>query len=928
MKSSFSKRRNAWVCLLVAGLMLSSLFNGFIPAHAENAMLPVRSSILDDPDTSDLILNGFNFGFETVSNTEGLPDGWGRWGAPSYQIVLDSEVKHSGKYALRIESVTKDYAPNEFGCPRFSIPVDFTGKTVTVKAFMKLEGVERPIGLLLRVDGESGSLAFDNMQQRRIVGTHDWKEYSVTVDLPANAKMIHIGALHSGPGKLWVDDFQVIIGRKYDYNLGFEKVSKPEGLPDGWLNWGNDLYTIQIDSEVKHSGNFALRLEPKGEPDMQSIGCPARPIPAIFAGDSITLKAFMRTEGVERPIGLMLRIDGSNGVLQFDNMMQKGITGTDKWEEYSVTLPLPDEAKAIFIGAIFLGKGKLWVDDFQVLVDGVDISIAKPKPPKIFKAETDTEFDKGSTITIKQVTPQTVANLELLGKIWGFLKYYHPAVATGDYNWDAELFRILPSIIHAPNTGERNKLFVEWIDRLGKLAPNTQTTVVEAKLLPDLAWMDNSELGQALTQKLKEVKNAKREAQHYYIGLHPGVQNPDFKNEKPYPQMNYTDDSGMRLLALFRYWNMITYFFPYKHLTGKNWDTVLGEFIPKFLNGTTELDYKQSLLQLIAQVSDTHANIYSDRALDAWKGVNMAPYEVSFIEGKAVITGILNNEKVQPTELKKGDVITYINGKTVEQFVEERKPYSPASNPPVQLRNIARELLRTPNEAIALQIIREGKPQAIETACFPYVSLMSRNATPKPSHKMLSPDIGYIWPETLKNDSIAIIMEKFKDTKGLVIDFRCYPRADFTVFTLGGWLTPQPTDFVNFTRGSIEQPGTFVFTGALKVGNNNEQYYKGKVVIIVNETTQSSAEYHTMAFQTAPKAMVIGSTTAAADGNVSSILLPGNVSTMITGIGVYYPDGRETQRVGIALDKEVKPTIRGIIEGRDELLEKARELIN
>ena len=55
--------------------------------------------------------------------------------------------------------------------------------------------------------------------------------------------------------------------------------------------------------------------------------------------------------------------------------------------------------------------------------------------------------------------------------------------------------------------------------------------------------------------------------------------------------------------------------------------------------------------------------------------------------------------------------------------------------------------------------------------------------------------------------------------------------------------------------------------------------------------------------------------------------LTDNVPTMITGIGVYYPDGREIQRVGIAIDVEVKPTIQGIIDGKDELLEKALEII-
>ena len=82
-----------------------------------------------------------------------------------------------------------------------------------------------------------------------------------------------------------------------------------------------------------------------------------------------------------------------------------------------------------------------------------------------------------------------------------------------------------------------------------------------------------------------------------------------------------------------------------------------------------------------------------------------------------------------------------------------------------------------------------------------------------------------------------------------------------------------------------------------------------------------------MALRVAPKATVIGSTTAGADGNVSRIVLPGNVTTMISGIGVYYPDGTETQRIGIVPDIEVHPSIAGIRAGQDELLQKAISII-
>ncbi len=194
------------------------------------------------------------------------------------------------------------------------------------------------------------------------------------------------------------------------------------------------------------------------------------------------------------------------------------------------------------------------------------------------------------------------------------------------------------------------------------------------------------------------------------------------------------------------------------------------------------------------------------------------------------------------------------------------------------------------------------------------------------AYRSLGADIGYLYPGSLKEGEIARIIPEIAKTRGLVVDLRTYP-SDFIVFSLGEFLLPAPTDFVKFTGGSLSEPGLFTFTGTLKVGKENSDHYKGKVVILINELTQSQAEYTTMALRTTPGAVVIGSTTAGADGNVSQFTLPGGISTMISGIGIYYPDGRETQRVGIVPDIVKTPTIRGIKEGRDELLEKALEVI-
>ena len=640
-----------------------------------------------------------------------------------------------------------------------------------------------------------------------------------------------------------------------DYNLGFEIVSNPARLPDGWFKWGYPSYDIKIDSIVKHSGRYALRIEAKNKAIGSEFGCPTRSIPAIYAGETITVKAFMKTEDVDQPIGLLLRIDGkTDEVLQFDNMQQRGITGSGNWEEYSVSLPLPEAAKTIFVGTIFSGKGKLWVDDFEILIDGKYLAEAKIKEPRKYKADEDTGFDSGSFLSIKTYNTQTVSNLELLGKIWGFLKYYHPAIAAGEYNWDAELFRVMPLVIEAKNNEERNQIFVQWIDRLGKIKPAKGKNKGEAeiKLYPDLDWIENPDLGKTLSQRLKTVKDAKRSMDNYYIEFIPGVLNPIFKNEKSYANMSYYDDRGLRLLALFRYWNMIQYFSPYRYLTTMDWNTALGDFIPKFLDGFTEKDYILTLMQL-SDLVDERANFWNETAEKAWRGSNFAPYVISFIEEKVVVVDYMNTELVKPSELKKGDIIVRIDKHPVEEIVEAKHLYPPVYDMPIMFPIGGYKFLMAHTEKLSFQIIRDGKSLTREITCHPLNSINSRYQ-PKASHRLLSSDVGYIYPRTLRNDSLSVMMETFKDTKGIVIDFRGYQSLDDSLMhRLAACLMPHPVEFAKFANGNLIQPGKFTFGKTHKVGNNNPQCYKGKVVIIVNETTQSSAEYHTMAFQTAPE---------------------------------------------------------------------------
>jgi C-terminal processing protease CtpA/Prc len=551
---------------------------------------------------------------------------------------------------------------------------------------------------------------------------------------------------------------------------------------------------------------------------------------------------------------------------------------------------------------------------------------------KTFKATADsTEFKNGSFIELKDVNNQQITNLDKLGKIWGMMKYYHPAIAQGEYNWDFELFRIMPKIIEAQSDSMCNIILINWLRQFGSFELDTVTRIIKdsLKMNADWEWTKNETLlSSTLISFLDSLKNAQKFDKHYYIDFGQGVGNAVFKNESVYKDIVYPDP-GFNLLSLFRYWNMVQYFFPYKYLIGEDWNLVLSEFIPKFVQARTALEYQTVLLQLITRINDTHANIYQTNiALDEARGMYMTPFDVKFIENQMVVSNITNDTLIKESGISIGDIITKINGKSINQFVEELKPVSPASNEPTRLRVMASSMMRSQNPLLLIERQQNGELKTDTITCQNRLEYYSNNTqSEKPSYRLLPANIGYIYIEPLKKDSIKFIMKKFKNTQGIVIDLRCYP-TDFVIFTLGIYLMPDTTNFVKFTQTSLSNIGDFYFgESATSIGYKNKKYYKGKIAILVDEGTQSSAEYHAMGFRVAPNAKIIGSTTAGADGNVSYIGLPGGVGTMFTGIGVYYPDGTETQRIGIVPDIEVKPTIEGFRAGRDEVLEKAIEWI-
>jgi len=714
-----------------------------------------------------------------------------------------------------------------------------------------------------------------------------------------------------------------------DLNLSFDKTDSAGRITGCSFQWGKDGFYTYKDDSVKIDGANSIRIQNEITATEGKFAAITFSLPANFSAKKITLKGFIKTENVNGYAGLWLRADAGTNVADFSNLGESAPEGSTDWRNYNTSIKMDKDVTKIVFGGLLSGSGKAWFDKFELYADDKPIDKVEWRASKSKTTQAKSNVQLDSSLTNKQKE-----NLYVLAKLWGFLKYHHPDVARGKTSFDEELFKVLQPIANAGSVEKRNELLLNWMNSLGDEAAYKTAEQLPEKdvhINPNLGWISDKALfSKAVINKLNSIYLHRNRSDNAYIKLMPGVLNPNFDGEEKYVAM-MGDDDGLRMLGLFRYWNIIEYFFPSKYLIKENWDQVLEEFIPQFAANRTSLGYKLNCLKLINRIHDTHASISGDKDLGTYFGVNYTIVKARMIQGKLIATLIVDDELAKKESIQVGDEILSVNGKTIAQRRKDMEPILCASNPSAADRNFASAfLLRGSGDSLTITYDHDGVIKNGSLKLYPMQSVNTASMKKYysgPTYKLLNDSIGYITLATIKSAELKTIFKTFENTKGIVIDIRNYP-AEFVPFTLAEYIKPSPSPFVKFTNGNIDNPGLFTFKYSISNGSKNKNYYKGKIVILVDERSQSQAEYTTMALRTAPNAIVMGSQTAGADGNVSMIHFPGGFGSYISGIGVFYPDGKETQGIGIVPDIEVKPTREGIKKGTDELLEKAMQYIS
>jgi len=518
-------------------------------------------------------------------------------------------------------------------------------------------------------------------------------------------------------------------------------------------------------------------------------------------------------------------------------------------------------------------------------------------------------------VIAQSITSAATEELEVICKAWGLIKYHHPDVQSGKYDLDNLLLR---SLEDSDNGKPVNEIVKTWLTSINSSSitntvDNTNMPMTDShKWIFDTPALDNS-LKDELNNLTKSISNRKFYVKTSKIG------NIEVINEKQYSLDVVADDKHLRLLILFKYWNIIEYFYPYKELIGTDWSNILTRYIPMFISASSDLEFQLTFLKLTVEINDSHGNYFSPEIITFF-GAKYIPSHFKVIDDKVVISGHYNQALATENNLHLGDIIFTVNGVSVKERMKYLEEYTPGSNSSRKKYNHRYSLLNGNEDSVTLGIIRD-----YDTIQQKVVRININDfdiPLHQPKWEMMQNGILYLRTWEISGKDIKALKKEMMKSKALIIDLRKYPK-----FSVGERLIEIIKDkkSIYFKRRipDLKQPGNFISLDGRVSGPKGKFQYQENIAVLVDEKTQSYGEFIVMDLQSCKNVKVVGSQTAGAVGMMSKFNVVDNYSTAFTGTGVYYPDHTNVQRIGNKIDYEIQVSIDGLRKNKDEILNAA-----
>jgi len=500
-------------------------------------------------------------------------------------------------------------------------------------------------------------------------------------------------------------------------------------------------------------------------------------------------------------------------------------------------------------------------------------------------------------------------NLQKLAMVWGFAKYTHMSFITGQKCWDEELLQLIP-IIYNAQTGDVNNILYEWFVGLGEDG-------YDFEYAHDFVWADFLAGQMAILQEQEaaavrmyadglfgadglEVWRAfLGERYDFFAAIDSAGYEPSWLDYVLMRNEAFPEETIVASAEAHNLRASLDFAWVNSHFLGEPLATRLLRF-----NGITTADR-------------SHAPVFFDGIGNSVFS-NQANHRITSPDKYNRLLGLFTMWNAMLYFYPNLDIIDYNWHELLLEYIPIMLEGADRGSYFTTLISLARRL----DDA---HVIIGGVRRTHTLGTGQPHSFMG--AAPTQSHVLLENNIGLINPtERVFNwGDTRHIMETFRDTDGLIIDLRQYPCFSI-VYELAEYIVEEYMRFAVMSQPHPSFPGSFVYTRHLYSGGITSPYaffYDRPVVILMNRSTMSRAEFAVMSLRNGQNVTVIGSNSIGANGNATFLPLPGGERMMFTGLGIFTPEGGQTHRIGLAPDIYVMPARESIMAGRDELMEAA-----
>lgn len=523
-----------------------------------------------------------------------------------------------------------------------------------------------------------------------------------------------------------------------------------------------------------------------------------------------------------------------------------------------------------------------------------------------------------------------------LAKVWGFVAYNYIEALDEELVIFPALLQLIPAIEETKNDEQYHALLQQFVDTLPEIPKDLKIGLPKgSKQLVDLNTflVDTLLLTKSLNNKLQGLYS---NTLFHDLNIEPAF---DFQ-ESRYDTMSFPPTT-IRLAMLFTYWNHLLYNCPHVNKIDQNWNEVLANHIPKFITAKNAVDHHKNMLALAKEINDSHAFVIRSDFLHQYFGQYSPPFKLSYLNDKTVVSAYESNKRMyliqtprtylslhslgQKSGVKIGDEILAVDGKPIQSLRKELEKLVGGANLAGVHRNVNGLLLKGKTSTVELTI-SDGKEERTLTVQRYTLQEMIDKQEVVNSDKWLNDTTLYVNMAKIENrESVKEIANSFEKAKKVIFDCRYYPSV--AAFRLVDYLIPSKTIFANFYIPTAVKQGWYEpQIRQIIHENDSANLYKGKVIILVNEQTQSAGEHLAMQLQQHPNSFTIGSQTAGSHGMADVLTFPNHLKMHYTYPAVFYPDGTPVQRKGVKIDKTLVPSIQGIRNGKDEVLTSAKKI--